>query len=96
MSRRFPPACGPVRRPAAVDAAFRIDLLEVGLFGLADHAVGGSGSAVGHDVADLDFGVGRTGVVFLLGECSAAHGGESDDRRRERGDSWFSRKHSFS
>src|SRR6266436_5482576 len=66
---------------APVDAAFGIDFLEIGLFGLADHAVGGGRPAIGHDVADLDFAIGRTGVVFLLGECAAAHGSESDDRR---------------
>src|SRR5664279_2196229 len=32
---------------AAVDAAFGIDLVEVGLFGFADHAVSGNGAAVG-------------------------------------------------
>src|SRR5205807_5557404 len=36
---------------AAIDAALGIDLVEVVLFGLADHAIGGSGAAVGHDVA---------------------------------------------
>ena len=51
---------------AAVDAALGVDLLEVGFFGLADHAIGGRRSAVGHDVADLDFGIGGAGVVFLL------------------------------
>jgi hypothetical protein len=71
---------------AAVDAALGVDLVEVGLFGLADHAIGGSGSAIGHDVADLDLGIGGPGVIFLLGECAPCHGGESDDRRRERGD----------
>src|SRR5258708_3248305 len=70
----------------AVDAALGVDLLEIGLFGFADHAVGGGGAAIGHDVADLDLGVGRTGVVFLLGKCAAARRSESDDRRRERGD----------
>src|SRR6266403_3846912 len=63
---------------AAVDAALGVDLLEVGLLGLADHAVSGGRAAIGHDVADLDFGVGRTGVVFLLGECTATHGSDGD------------------
>jgi len=36
---------------------------------LADHAVSGSRTAIGHDVADLDFGVGGAGVVFL---CASA------------------------
>jgi len=69
---------------AAVDAALGVDLLEVGVLGLADHAIGGRRSAIGHDVADLDFGVGGAGIVFLLSECSAV--GQSDDRRRKRGD----------
>ncbi len=61
---------------AAVDAAGIVDLLEVGGFGLADHAVGGGGAAIGHDVADLDFGVGGAGVVFLLRERAAGGCGE--------------------
>ena len=56
---------------AAVDAAFGVDLVEVGLFGLADHPVGGSGARIGDDIADLDFGVGGAGVVFLLRESGA-------------------------
>jgi hypothetical protein len=51
---------------AAVDAAFGVDLVEVSRFRLADHAIGGSGTAIGHDIADLDFSVGRAGIVFLL------------------------------
>ena len=48
-------------------------------------------SAMGINVAlykTLAFGVsaGITGVVFLLGECTAGGGSESDDRCRERGD----------
>ena len=61
---------------AAVDAAVVVDLLEIGGFGLADHAVGGGRSAVGHDVADLDFGVGGAGVVFLLREALPPERGE--------------------
>src|ERR1700682_2702573 len=72
---------------AAVHAALFVDHLEVGFFDLADHAVGGSRTAIGHDIAELDLGIGRAGVVLLLGEGTAAHGSESDDRRRERGDS---------
>jgi len=51
---------------AAVDAAFGIDLGEIGRLGLADQAVGGQRPAVGHDVAELDFDVARTRIVFLL------------------------------
>ena len=61
---------------AAVDAAGIVDLLEVGGFGLADHPIGGSRTAVGHDVADLDLGVGGTGVVFLLRERAARRCGQ--------------------
>ena len=81
---------------AAVDAAVLIDHLEVGFFGLADDAIGGGGTAVGHDVTDLDFGIGRTGVVLLLGECAAVCGSESDERRPEGGASYCCRTHFFS
>ncbi|KAG5719640.1 hypothetical protein E4T56_gene17499, partial [Termitomyces sp. T112] len=68
---------------ATVDAALVVDHLEIGFFGLADDAIGRRRTAVRHDVADLDLGVGCAGVVFLLGKGRA--GGEGRDRRRERG-----------
>jgi hypothetical protein len=65
--------------PAAVDAAGIVDHLEIGILDLSDDAVGGSGPAVSLDVADLDFGVRRAGVVFLLGKGSLR--GEHGKRR---------------
>ena len=50
---------------AAVDAAFGIDLVEVGRFGLADGGVGGCRARIRHDVADLDLGIGRAGSYFF-------------------------------
>ena len=64
---------------AAVDAAGVVDHLEVGGLGLADHAVSGSGTAIRHDVADLDFGIGRAGIVFLLRERAAARSGKQSE-----------------
>ena len=61
---------------AAIDAAGSVDLLEIGRLGLADHAIGGGRTAIGHDVADLDFGVGGAGIVFLLRKRAAARRGE--------------------
>jgi hypothetical protein len=52
---------------AAVDAAFFVDLLEVGGLDLADRPVGGGRPAVRHGVTDLDLGIGGAGVVLLLG-----------------------------
>src|SRR6266852_3378973 len=78
---------------AAVDAAFGVDLLEVGIFGLADHAVGGGRAAVGRDVADLDFGVGGAGVVFLLRERAAAGYGEQSDGGRKGPQSQLDSRH---
>src|SRR6185437_4224769 len=49
-----------------VDAALSVDLAEIGGFGLADHAVGGRGPAIGHDIAELDLGVGRADIILLL------------------------------
>src|ERR1019366_9684696 len=78
---------------AAVDAAFGIDLPEVGIFGLADHAVSGSGTAIGHDVADLDFGIGGAGVVFLLCERPAAGCGEHREGSRKGPQSQLDSRH---
>jgi hypothetical protein len=85
LRRRVTVVIGHESDLATVDAALVVDHLEIGFFGLADHAIGGGRTATRHDIADLDLGVGRTGVVFLLGECCAA--GEGGDRRRERGGS---------
>src|SRR6185437_7379971 len=52
---------------AAVDAAFRVDLVEIGGFCLSDHGIGGGGPDVGHAVADFDFGIAGAGIVFLFG-----------------------------
>ena len=70
---------------APVDAAVFVDHLEIGFFGLADDAIGGGGAAVGHDVTDLDLGIGRTGVILLLGEGTAGSENECGDRRPEGG-----------
>src|SRR5206468_966205 len=51
---------------AAIDAALDIVLVEIGRLRLADRAIGRRRAAIGHYVADLDFGVARTGIVFLL------------------------------
>jgi hypothetical protein len=68
--------------PTAVDAPFGVHLVEVSRKGLADHAVSGSRSAVGHDIADLDFGIGGAGVVFLLCQCAAAGRGKQCEGSR--------------
>src|SRR6202158_546430 len=51
---------------AAVDAAFGVDLVEIGCLGLPDHAIGGCRTAIRHDIADFDFGVARARIIFLL------------------------------
>ena len=52
----------------AVDAAFGVDLLEIGIHRLADRTIGGCGTRVRVDIPDLDFFVGRASVVLLLRE----------------------------
>jgi hypothetical protein len=79
---------------ATVDAALFIDFLEIGRLGLADHPIGGCRSAIGHDIADLDFGIARAGIVFLLrvgrgcGDSGSSgkrhHGKKASDTRRHR------------
>jgi hypothetical protein len=49
---------------------FGVDLAKVGRFGPTDDAVGRYWPAVGHDVADLNLGIGCTRIVFLL--CTIA------------------------
>jgi hypothetical protein len=58
---------------AAVDAALGIDLVEIGRLRLADGSVGGRRSAVGHDVADLDFGIAGAGIILLLRTRGRGH-----------------------
>ena len=65
---------------AAVHAALIVDHLEIGSLRLADGGVSRRRSAEGHGLADLDLGIGRAGVVFLLRE-----GRRSGERNRERG-----------
>src|SRR6185295_19732803 len=79
---------------AAVDAAFGVDLLEVGFFGLADHAIGRRGPRIRHDVADLDFGIAGAGVVFLLSEGWAACRSEQCEGSREGPHSQLDSRHS--
>ena len=58
---------------AAVDAALLVDHLEIGLADPPEHAVERAGTAMRHGLAELDFGVARAGIVFLLGcadECA--------------------------
>src|SRR5207244_8233252 len=58
------------------DAALRVDHAEVGFLYLADHAVGGCRPTIGHDVADLDFCIGGSGIIGLLRVRAAAKRGE--------------------
>ncbi len=72
LRRRIAVVIGDVVDLAAVDAALGVHLVEVGADGLADRPVGRGRPAIRVDVADLDLGVGRAGVVLLLRErrCS--------------------------
>ena len=51
---------------ATIDAAFGVDFLEIGGDRVPDGRIGGSRPGKGHDGADLDLGIARTGIVFLL------------------------------
>lgn len=79
LRRRVAVVIGDPADLAAVDAALVVDHLEIGFLGLADDAVGGSRSRIGLDIADLDLGVGDSGVVRLLG------GSVMDRDQRQRG-----------
>ena len=67
---------------AAVDAALVVDHLEVGGDRLADRAVGRGRPAVRHGVADLDLGVARARVVFLLRRGGPCGEGQRDKPAR--------------
>ena len=67
---------------AAVNAALGIDHLEKGFFGLADHAIGRRRPAIGHDIADLDFGIAGAGIVFLLRVGRGGDHGADGERRQ--------------
>ena len=58
----------------AVDAALRVDHPEIGCLTLAENAKGGDRPAIGHGLADLDFGGGDAG---LIGCCGSALQGEA-------------------
>src|SRR5262249_15417224 len=69
---------------AAVDAALGIDLVEIAGDRLTDDAVGRGRAAVRIGVADLDLGVARPRIVFLLrggGGCREGHAGEQRDEQ---------------
>ena len=59
---------------ASVDAALFVELLEVGSFNLADRAVGRSRTTVWHGLADFDFGIAGTGIIFFLGQYRREQG----------------------
>ena len=66
---------------ASIDAALLVyHLEEAGLY-LANATKGGRWPAVGNDVAELDFRVGRARVILLLGGCRLY-----DERRSRRCD----------
>ena len=67
--------------PAAVDAAFGVDLVEIRRDHLADDAIGRGRAAVGHRVADPDLAVARPCRQRLFREQRAGHGGKRQQRR---------------
>src|SRR5713226_7883031 len=65
---------------APVDAALFVQHLEIGLADPAEHAVERARAAVRYGLTDLDFGIARTRIVFLLGGLDGSGG------RQDRGD----------
>ena len=53
---------------AAVDPAALVDHLEIRRFGFANRAEDLQTAAIGHDVADADFGIGHAGFAHALGD----------------------------
>lgn len=71
---------------APVDAAQFVQHLEIGFADTAEHAIKRTRAAVRHSLAELDFGVARTRIVFLLG-CPDIRGGHrrGEDRGKRGG-----------
>jgi hypothetical protein len=65
---------------ASVDAAVSVHHLEIGFANPAEHPVERARAAVRHGLADFDFGIARTRIVFLLGGLHRCGG------REDRGD----------
>src|SRR6516165_8134350 len=57
---------------APVDAAFGVHLVEIRRDGFTDDALSRRGPAVGHDIANLDLSVARTGLYFFCGVAEPA------------------------
>ena len=53
---------------AAVDPAALVDHLEIRRFGFSNRAEGLQTAAIGHDVADADFGIAHAGFAHALGD----------------------------
>jgi hypothetical protein len=66
---------------AAVDAALFVQHLEIGFADPAEHAVQRTRAAVRHGLPQLDFSVGRTGIVFFLRRGDARCGGKKSGNR---------------
>ena len=70
---------------ASVDSALLVDHAQIGGLHLADAAVGGSRSAERNGLTDLDLGIARAGVIFLLcerGRCECRAECQHDGSRR--------------
>ena len=65
---------------AAINPAMLVEHLEVGKLGLADGAVGGSRTTVGHGLANLDLGICDTGTVFFLSRGCACGADDRDSQ----------------
>ena len=66
---------------AAPDAALGVDLVEIGRHHLADHAIGGSRTGIGHGIADPDL-VGARDRRRALPESRRRHRGQHQRRCR--------------
>ena len=69
---------------SAVDATFVVQFFEEGSFGPPNERVSRQGTAIRHDVANLDLRVGCTGLILLLGKCAASAGKQNDGGRKRR------------
>ena len=69
---------------ASVDAALRIDLVEVSSFGLSDDAVRRDRTTVRHGVADLYFGVAGARIVLFLSKRGACSDGRESENTQDQ------------
>src|SRR5262249_12586277 len=84
---------GDQRDLAAIDAAFRIHLIEIRRLSASDSAIGGRWAAVGHGLPDPDLAIGDARIVSRGRQGHGTESDRGDERRRDAGCRWRAQAH---